>query len=167
MASPNPGAFLSITAAVASGVMSLGLNPVPPVVMITSISPDLVHSTRAALMDWKSSGRVSLWTTRQPCPLITSSIAGPEASRRTPSKDRSEIVINPKRKRLLSALNPAFHPFLVDTSAPNRGLYRIHRGPFAPTRQFRKIGLPDRYRELPGDRSECSPSLEVCFLTLP
>ncbi len=36
--SPNPGICLSATSSTASGVISLPVNPVPPVVMITSIS---------------------------------------------------------------------------------------------------------------------------------
>jgi len=35
--SPNPGIFLSAISSTASGVISLPVNPVPPVVIITSI----------------------------------------------------------------------------------------------------------------------------------
>ena len=42
--SPNPGICLSAISSIASGVMSLPVNPVPPVVMITSIFFWLVQS---------------------------------------------------------------------------------------------------------------------------
>ena len=42
--SPNPGICLSAISSTASGVISLPVNPVPPVVIITSISFWLIHS---------------------------------------------------------------------------------------------------------------------------
>ena len=42
--SPNPGICLSAISSTASGVISLPVKPVPPVVMITSISLWLVQS---------------------------------------------------------------------------------------------------------------------------
>ena len=42
--SPNPGICLSAISFIASGVISLPVNPVPPVVIITSISnPGMVN----------------------------------------------------------------------------------------------------------------------------
>ena len=42
--SPKPGICLSAISSIASGVMSLPVNPVPPVVIITSIFFSWVHS---------------------------------------------------------------------------------------------------------------------------
>ena len=42
--SPKPGIFLSAISSIASGVMSLPVKPVPPVVITTSISFLLIHS---------------------------------------------------------------------------------------------------------------------------
>ena len=44
--SPNPGICLSAISSIASGVISLPVKPVPPVVITTSISSFLIHSLR-------------------------------------------------------------------------------------------------------------------------
>ena len=92
IASTRPGAARSITACVASGVISRGLKPVPPVVKIRSISPLPVQLTNVFLIRAISSGTVCRLTTFQPLVAINPSKAGPEASGRVPAEDRSETV---------------------------------------------------------------------------
>jgi hypothetical protein len=98
MASANPGAARSITALVASGVTSLGLNPVPPLVNRMSSSPESAHAVSVLFNMGRSSGTISFWEIIHPCAVTSSSIAGPDRSGRSPREDRSETVRIPIRK---------------------------------------------------------------------
>ena len=48
--SPKPGICLSAISSIASGVMSLPVRPVPPVVIITSMSLLLIHYFKIKIM---------------------------------------------------------------------------------------------------------------------
>ena len=84
IASGIPGTRLSIISSVASGVISLGEKPVPPVVRISSAVP--LSAISAILSDniFLSSGRTSSDTTSYPFFSTISRIAGPLKSSRSP-----------------------------------------------------------------------------------
>jgi chaperonin GroEL len=94
MASGRPGTSRSMTARVASGVLSRGLKPVPPVVRIKSILSLSDILTISSLRVSRSSGRTSYLTT-SPNSLTISRIAGPLLSTRSPREPLSLTVIMP------------------------------------------------------------------------
>ena len=63
--SPNPGICLSAISSIASGVISLPVKPVPPVVITTSISFLLIHSfkikTMSSLLSLQIFLSINLW----------------------------------------------------------------------------------------------------------
>src|SRR5580692_10899016 len=84
-----PGTSRSMTLRVISGVRSLGVNPVPPVVTITRY-PEATPSSRAC-----STGSPSLTTrlsTAHPASASRSASTGPDRSSYTPADARFEIV---------------------------------------------------------------------------
>jgi hypothetical protein len=78
-ASAKPGASRSSTARVASGVMSLGVSPVPPVVKMRSQPVSTSEFSRSSISA-KSSGTTSIATTSQPASSAAAASLGPETS---------------------------------------------------------------------------------------
>src|SRR5688572_11135547 len=79
IASASPGASRWITTRVASGVMSSGVMPVPPVVKIRSQSWSTKWCSRSSISA-KSSGTTSIPTTSQPAFSASAASTGPERS---------------------------------------------------------------------------------------
>jgi hypothetical protein len=90
--SASPGASRSITARVASGVLSRGANPVPPVVRIKFTSPRSAYSLSLAEIKSRSSDRISETATRAPSFSSSVTTAGPDRSSRSPREAESLIV---------------------------------------------------------------------------
>ena len=68
--SPKPGIFLSAISSIASGVISLPVNPVPPVVIITSIFLIFIQIFKIFLISFLLSLQISLSTKLWPALFI-------------------------------------------------------------------------------------------------
>src|SRR3954469_16743142 len=89
--SAKPGASRSITERVASGVTSLGVSPVPPVVKIRSQPPSMKWCSRSSISA-KSSGTTSIPTTSQPASSAAAASLGPDRSSASRAATRVETV---------------------------------------------------------------------------
>ena len=81
--SPKPGTTLSAMESSASGVLSRGERPVPPVVRMRLI-PLSAHSRTAPQISSGSSGTIFLSSVTQPCAKARRSSSGPAVSTRSP-----------------------------------------------------------------------------------
>src|SRR6185369_3795947 len=93
IASAIPGASRSIISWVASGVLSRGPRPVPPVVMIRFTSSRSAKSIRDSINGSRSSERILLATISAPRSVRSWTKAAPEASSRSPRAQASLAVI--------------------------------------------------------------------------
>src|SRR5690349_8285480 len=84
ISSEIPGTIRSATACVASGVLSRGPMPVPPVVSTTSTRPESASSRNCSRIPAGSSEIRNDTVTSQPSPRQAATTAGPEASSRSP-----------------------------------------------------------------------------------
>ncbi len=93
IASDKPGASLSITARVASGVLSRGLKPVPPVVRIRLAVCRSQISRSSELRASRSSDTILVAAISAPSACNSWIKAGPERSIDSPAAQRSLTVI--------------------------------------------------------------------------
>src|SRR5580700_1085769 len=96
MRSAMPSRVRSQTVRVASGVISRGAIPVPPVV--TTSGTRAVQERRACSMAGCSSGTVAVPASANLCFLRTSATAGPERSLRSPREQESLTVMTAARR---------------------------------------------------------------------
>src|SRR4051794_37086871 len=89
--SAKPGASRWITERVASGVTSLGVRPVPPVVKMRSQPSPTKWCSRSSISA-KSSGTTSMPTTSQPASSAAAASLGPERSSASRAATRVETV---------------------------------------------------------------------------
>ncbi|MBA7688299.1 hypothetical protein ES703_96778 [subsurface metagenome] len=109
IASVKPGTTLSRIERVASGVVSRGPSPVPPVVRIRSIPPSSAHSASLPAITAASSGTTSYLTTWLSSEDRLSLIALPLSSRRCPRQPLSLIVSMPMLSIMLPFLGHLFY----------------------------------------------------------
>ena len=130
MASAMPGAFLVAAASVASGVMSLGENPVPPVVRIRSASRLSARRISVFLSMSVSSGRTGVSITSNPSPSSNAASAGPLSSVYSPANALSlKVTTAAVKGRFGSAgsasiLSPGrtMPPFTTSANTPSLGM---------------------------------------------
>ena len=108
IASAIPGAFLCAISIVASGVQSLGENPVPPVVKIISILFSSHNSQRHFFISSFSSGNNIVSCTSYPLSVSISQIRGPLLSSLSPAYPLS-----------LNVTTAAFHLYSAIISSPS------------------------------------------------
>src|SRR5258705_7232428 len=96
-----PGASLSSTARVASGVTSRGVRPVPPVVRTRSARSASAQAARAAAIRTVSSGTRARAARMKSCSAAQAAMASPEVSARSPRWPASEMVRIARRILLL------------------------------------------------------------------
>jgi hypothetical protein len=96
MASARPGASRWITTRVASGVMSSGVIPVPPVVNTRSQRSSTKWLSRSSMSE-KSSGTTSIWAISHPAFSASAASTGPERS----SASRRETEVETMRMAVL------------------------------------------------------------------
>ena len=93
ISSGMPGVSLSITAFVASGVMSRGANPVPPVVSTNATFSSSAHFMSSSFIISISSGTIEVYTTSIPFSFSIPQSAGPLVSTLSPFEPLSLTVI--------------------------------------------------------------------------
>ena len=93
ISSGMPGVSLSITAFVASGVMSRGANPVPPVVSTNATFSSSAHFVSSSFIISISSGTIEVYTTSIPFSFSIPQSAGPLVSTLSPFEPLSLTVI--------------------------------------------------------------------------
>ena len=106
ISSAIPGITRSATPCVASGVLSRGPIPVPPVVRIKSIRPESAHSRNCWRIVAASSETHSEEVTSHPRPRQAATTAGPDTSSRSPRATESLMVRTATRIRQVIAWEP-------------------------------------------------------------
>src|SRR5467141_3968203 len=153
ISSEIPGTIRSATAWVASGVLSRGPIPVPPVVKRTSTRPESASSRNCSRIFAGSSDTRNAEVTSQPSPRQNATTAGPDKSSRSPLVTESLIVRTATRIRKVS-------------SGDSRRLYRIAIG---------LIHQPHRFHQQTGRvarggrfcRGVCSVEIDLKFSRRP
>src|SRR5467141_3579856 len=103
ISSEIPGTIRSATACVASGVLSRGPIPVPPVVKRTSTRPESASSRNCSRIFAGSSDTRNAEVTSQPSPRQNATTAGPDKSSRSPLVTESLMVRTATRIRKVSS----------------------------------------------------------------
>ena len=110
-ASAKPGASRSSTARVASGVMSSGVIPVPPVVKISS-QPESIASSAGPRSARSRPGTTSIAITSQPASSAAAASFGPDRSSFSRRETEVETVRIPVRMPGMVGLGPPVVPAL-------------------------------------------------------
>src|SRR5438270_571062 len=142
ISSEMPGTMRSATACVASGVLSRGPMPVPPVVSKTSTRPESASSRKRSRIPAGSSEIGVAAVTSQPSPRQAATTAGPERSSCSPLATLSLIVRTATRMRRESSVKSGRrHGVLVairHVHQPHR-FHQQSRGVFCRSGTLRSI----------------------------